>query len=381
MSQIETFMSSKVAMVGLAIVAFLVAALLVLVIVRILFGGRLRMPGGRARQARLGIVDAFDLDRQRQLIIVRRDNTEHLIMIGGPNDILIESEIVRIEARDFRDGRRDQGDARIPAPIPAERGDGRMTEAPRPSADEPMLPMPLPETQPTPSVEMPPVVKAPAPIPAPPSAFPGQPLPGPKASDQAVPGPVTTIDGGMDATPPTRVPSFPLPPRRPMPTPERRPPLPPRLPDSVTRSEDPATGIPLPEPVRPAEPTAIPDVKIPDAKIADAKTADPKTVTPSSALAPPVAAPARTAPPFLKPLPPRPPVRPLQRTTPQPPAPPIVDAVPPVADTAPPPASKPAPPKPRPAAPPQPAAKPPESVDALESLEEEMAKLLGRGPG
>ncbi len=51
-----------------------------------------------ARQPRLGIVDAYDLDRQRQLVLVRRDNVEHLIMIGGPTDVVIESSIVRTQS-------------------------------------------------------------------------------------------------------------------------------------------------------------------------------------------------------------------------------------------------------------------------------------------
>ncbi|MCX8253303.1 MAG: flagellar biosynthetic protein FliO, partial [Beijerinckiaceae bacterium] len=124
MQQIETILGGKIGQLALAVIAFLVAALLVLVIVRMLFGGKLRAPGSRARQARLGIVDAFDLDRQRQLIIIRRDNTEHLILIGGPNDLLIEPEIVRVEAREprSRDKEPGFGDARIPAPFtPADR--------------------------------------------------------------------------------------------------------------------------------------------------------------------------------------------------------------------------------------------------------------------
>lgn len=60
------------------------------------FSLRVRTPvGGRSRQPRLGIVDVFDLDRQRQLVLVRRDNVEHLIMIGGPNDVVVETEINR----------------------------------------------------------------------------------------------------------------------------------------------------------------------------------------------------------------------------------------------------------------------------------------------
>src|SRR6188768_98740 len=57
------------------------------------------LPGqdrGRARQPRLGIVDIYDLDRQRQLILLRRDNVEHLLLIGGPNDVVIETNIVRV---------------------------------------------------------------------------------------------------------------------------------------------------------------------------------------------------------------------------------------------------------------------------------------------
>ena len=352
MSQIETIMGSKAAMIVLALVAFLVAALLVLIIVRMLFGGRLRMPGGRARQARLGIVDAFDLDRQRQLIIVRRDNTEHLIMIGGPNDILIESEIVRVEARDFRDGRREKdagigmpgGDGRIPAPPAVERGETRLPDLPPPPrpADEPMLPMPLPVAPPAPPVGSPVTFEKAAAA-----------VPNPEATSPAVP-----VNGQVEPTPP-RVPTFPLPPRRPIPAPERRAPPPLRLPDSVSRTEE----QPQLSATTPAEPSGPPP------------------------MAPPAAAPPRTAPPFLKPLPPRPPVRPLQRTTPQPAAAPapvpapaasgaVVEAAPAPVDAAASPRPQPAPESPKPA--PQP---PAESTDALESLEEEMAKLLGRGPG
>lgn len=75
-----------------ALALFIIIAVIV---VRLLFTRRLRAPGGRGRQARLGVVDAFDLDRQRQLVLVRRDNVEHLIMIGGPTDVVIETSIMR----------------------------------------------------------------------------------------------------------------------------------------------------------------------------------------------------------------------------------------------------------------------------------------------
>jgi flagellar protein FliO/FliZ len=81
-----------------AIIGGVVVALLILFFLyRLLFGNRLRVPSaGRARQPRLGLVDAFWLDGQRQLVLVRRDSVEHLIMIGGPNDVLVESQIIRV---------------------------------------------------------------------------------------------------------------------------------------------------------------------------------------------------------------------------------------------------------------------------------------------
>jgi flagellar protein FliO/FliZ len=102
-----------------AVVAFLFAALLVLYIFRLLFGQRIRAPAARNRARRLDIVDAFDLGRDRQLVIVRRDNVEHLLMIGGPNDILVEGAFARTEARDLRPAPARDHEASQPAGWPA----------------------------------------------------------------------------------------------------------------------------------------------------------------------------------------------------------------------------------------------------------------------
>ncbi|MEI6573270.1 MAG: hypothetical protein WCO61_06990 [Alphaproteobacteria bacterium] len=58
---------------------------------------------GRGRQPRLGIVDTFSVDRQRQLMIVRRDSVEHLILVGGNSDVVIETNIVRSNAAGQRE--------------------------------------------------------------------------------------------------------------------------------------------------------------------------------------------------------------------------------------------------------------------------------------
>ena len=49
--------------------------------------------GRRGRQARLAIVDAANVDGRRKLVLIRRDNLEHLVLIGGPSDVLIEPNI------------------------------------------------------------------------------------------------------------------------------------------------------------------------------------------------------------------------------------------------------------------------------------------------
>ena len=78
-------------------IIFLLLALFALILRRIT-GGKMSVSQerGRARQPRLGIVDVYDLDRQRQLILLRRDNVEHLLLVGGPNDVVVETNIVRV---------------------------------------------------------------------------------------------------------------------------------------------------------------------------------------------------------------------------------------------------------------------------------------------
>jgi hypothetical protein len=49
----------------------------------------------RGRQPRLSIMEAAIVDSKRRLVLVRRDQIEHLVMIGGPTDIVVETNIVR----------------------------------------------------------------------------------------------------------------------------------------------------------------------------------------------------------------------------------------------------------------------------------------------
>jgi hypothetical protein len=137
-------------------------------LVRRFAGNRLGANPGRGRMPRLAVIDAAAVDGRRRLVLVRRDNVEHLLMIGGPSDIVVEPNIVRaMPAREQMAPRPVVGGAEPPrvAPLPdsawAEADGGRadafdstepaMPEPPRPGrpsfADEVRRPVapPLPE--------------------------------------------------------------------------------------------------------------------------------------------------------------------------------------------------------------------------------------------
>ncbi|WP_055049389.1 flagellar biosynthetic protein FliO [Devosia sp. A16] len=48
---------------------------------------------GRGRNRRLSVIDHMQVDARRQLLIIRRDNVEHLILTGGPQDVIVETGI------------------------------------------------------------------------------------------------------------------------------------------------------------------------------------------------------------------------------------------------------------------------------------------------
>lgn len=314
-----------------AIVAFLFAALLVLYIFRLLFGRRIRAPGPRNRPRRLDIVDTFDLDRERQLVIVRRDNIEHLLLIGGPNDVLVEGTINRVEGVIGR---------------PAENRAAPATPASNwPAAPEATKPPPAPAPEPAPAPAAKPAGLGPlnlppdlfAPTPSKPAA-PTSPPPSPPAASAPVAPKAPSAPEPVKAPPAAPAPARPAAPVAPRPAMPPRPATPPFLSRSrlITPRKD-------------------------EAEDAAASAEPPKAATPSAPPAPPAAPERPAAPEAVKP-PPAPPAAAEPPKAPPPPATPQRPAAPPLA------------PPPAEAAKPAPAA----DVDPLESLEEEMARLLGR---
>ncbi|MGC1577641.1 MAG: hypothetical protein WA813_16270 [Beijerinckiaceae bacterium] len=47
----------------------------------------------RGKRSRLGVIDAYDIDRQRRLLLLRRDNVEHLVLSGPEGASVIEANI------------------------------------------------------------------------------------------------------------------------------------------------------------------------------------------------------------------------------------------------------------------------------------------------
>ena len=79
----------------LTVIVALAAVLLLIILgvwaLKLVFNATGRAARGRAK--RLGVVDVAPVDQKRQLVLVRRDNVEHLLLIGGLQDLVIESGI------------------------------------------------------------------------------------------------------------------------------------------------------------------------------------------------------------------------------------------------------------------------------------------------
>lgn len=88
--------------------------LLAVVLAAALVGGALFLRGyltgtsptaglfGPKPERRLEIMEQSALDGRRRLVLIRRDNIEHLIMTGGPVDVVIETGIGQSQQKQHR---------------------------------------------------------------------------------------------------------------------------------------------------------------------------------------------------------------------------------------------------------------------------------------
>jgi flagellar protein FliO/FliZ len=74
---------------------------------------------GRANEKRLVVVDTANVDGKRKVMIIRRDNVEHLVMTGGPQDVVIETGIPVPEPQPMRRPMAARAATRAAAPAPA----------------------------------------------------------------------------------------------------------------------------------------------------------------------------------------------------------------------------------------------------------------------
>ncbi|AZO30612.1 flagellar biosynthetic protein FliO [Mesorhizobium sp. M1B.F.Ca.ET.045.04.1.1] len=122
-----------------AALILLVVVLLVIKVVRNLTFGTF-VAGGRNRKTRLAVMDATAVDSHRRLVLVRRDDIEHLILIGGPTDVVVERDI-RLAAPRRPALTGDSGQQQAAAPRPR-------APQPAPAPRQPPAPAPAPITEP-----------------------------------------------------------------------------------------------------------------------------------------------------------------------------------------------------------------------------------------
>jgi flagellar protein FliO/FliZ len=133
--------------------AFVVVLALIGVVawlIRRFASNRLGTNTNRGRMPRLAVIDAAAVDGRRRLVLVRRDNIEHLLMIGGPTDIVVEPNIVRaMPGRDQLPPRpavaSPEAQARVaPLPEPSGWSDAETSRAEPFEHAEPQMPEPPP---------------------------------------------------------------------------------------------------------------------------------------------------------------------------------------------------------------------------------------------
>ncbi len=113
----------------------------------------------RDPEGRIAVVAACDVDDSRQLLLVRRDDVEHLVLVGGSTDLVIESGI---ETDEYREPL--VTSARVAAPSPRASAPAAPPPPPPPVEDvEPPHGEPTPFGAPRPAAPAAPKPARPAP--------------------------------------------------------------------------------------------------------------------------------------------------------------------------------------------------------------------------
>lgn len=181
-----------------ALVLLLVVLLLIKIVRSLTFGTF--VSGGRHRKARLAVMDAAAVDSHRRLVLVRRDDVEHLLLIGGPTDVVVEQNIRLSPAqrRPAEEAPREHAAPpaeELPQPAPAQ------VHVPAPAQPAIVHVAPAPRSQPAPTPLRPvPQPVAAAPVAPPRPAFATAPA-APRPVQQAPARPVAPVPPAAANTP------------------------------------------------------------------------------------------------------------------------------------------------------------------------------------
>lgn len=139
----ETLFGSEIPLAAKFFIAFAVVLALIGLTAWLVrrFGANRLGGGARGRQPRLAVIDAATVDGRRRLLLIRRDNVEHLLMIGGPTDLVVEPNIVRATGG-ARDAAREP--ARAGEPAPRQNSNGESTWPLQPVGEPTPIPAPRP---------------------------------------------------------------------------------------------------------------------------------------------------------------------------------------------------------------------------------------------
>ncbi|WP_095085081.1 flagellar biosynthetic protein FliO [Mesorhizobium sophorae] len=149
-----------------AALVLLVIVLVIIKLVRNLTFGTF-VAGGRNRKTRLAVMDATAVDSHRRLVLIRRDDIEHLLLIGGPTDVVVERDI-RLSAPRRPALTGDGGLQPVPAAAAPAAKPRAPQSAPPPPARQAPAPQPVNAAAPArPRQAAPAPVPAPAPLPKP----------------------------------------------------------------------------------------------------------------------------------------------------------------------------------------------------------------------
>ena len=138
----ESIFGTELGLPARAVVALVLVLALIALTVWLMrrFGdGRIvSQAGGRGRQQRLAVLDSATVDARRRLVLIRRDNAEHLLLIGGPTDVVVEQNIMR--------GQPLPGTARAPGRSAFEEEETSLVPLEEAPAVPPPPPVPAPRT-------------------------------------------------------------------------------------------------------------------------------------------------------------------------------------------------------------------------------------------